>query len=223
MGITQRIYNQMRKLYFGLSGSDVKELQMKLEQLGYADFTPTSFFGAKTHLAVRRFQRDNNLPINGIFSQTEASIMGIRETKTQSELFFDHCMRYLNTDVTPKDEVDDDVACMVTVDTLYKLFTGSYLNGNTITQSTLSGLNVFSKHPRFIRTNKPGKGVILLYPTGLGNGRLANGHIFVCGDNGLLYSNSSSNGLFQQNYNTFTAKYRYETIGGFPPHYFMLM
>lgn len=35
----------MRKLYFGMSGSDVKELQMKLESLGYADFVPTSFYG----------------------------------------------------------------------------------------------------------------------------------------------------------------------------------
>lgn len=213
----------MRKLYFGMSGSDVKELQMKLESLGYADFVPTSFYGVKTHLAVRKFQKANNLPQTGIFGATEASLMGIKDTKTQSELFFEHCMRYVGTDVTPKDEVDDDVACMVTVDTLYKLFTGTYLNGNTITQSTFVGLQVLSKHPRFIKVNKPTKGSILVYATGTGNGNLANGHIFVSDGAGKLYSNSSSNGLFQQNYSDFTAKYRYETIGGFKPNYFTLM
>ena len=213
----------MRKLYFGLSGSDVKELQMKLEQLGYADFVPTSFFGLKTHIALRKFQKANNLPVNGIFGVTEATIMGIKDTKTQSELFFEHCMRYVGTDVTPKDEVDDDVACMITIDTLYKLFTGSYLNGTKPTISTLAGLDVLSKHPRFIRTKKPTKGTILLYATGTGNGNLANGHIFISDGNGKLWSNSSSNGLFEPNYSDFTAKYRYETIGGFKPNYFTLM
>ena len=213
----------MNKLYFGKSGSAVVTLQNYLNLHGYGDFQSTGFFGIKTHLAVRKFQKANNLPQTGIFGATEASMMGIKDTKTQSELFFESCLRYLNTDVTPKDEVDDDVACMVTVDTLYKLFTGTYLNGATITQSTYVGLQVLSKHPRFIKVDKPTKGSILLYATGTGNGHLANGHIFVSDGAGKLYSNSSSNGLFQQNYTDFTAKYRYETIGGFKPNYFTLM
>lgn len=212
----------MRKLYFGLQGDDVKELQEKLEQLGYANFTPTTFFGVKTHFAVRSFQKANNLPQTGVFGSTEASIMGIRQTLTNAELFFNTAMSFLGRDVTPQDKVDDDVACAETIDTIYKTCFGHYISGNEITISTLTMLSVLSNSPRFKRIQKPEKGAILLYATGTGGGYIKNGHIFLCGDNGLLYSNSSSNGRFEQNYNTFTARYRYETLGKYKPHYFML-
>ena len=213
----------MRKLYFGLSGSDVKELQMKLEVLGYADFIPSGFYGAKTHIAVRAFQKAHNLPATGVFGATEASLMGIVDKITKSDRFFAMCLANLNTDVTPKDKVDDDVACCETIDTLlYKTF-GEYMAGSTITISTTKALEIMSISPKFLEIQKPIKGSILVYATGTGNGYLSNGHIFASNGAGLLYSNSSYTGLFQQNYTDFTAKYRYETLGGFKPHYFMLI
>ena len=214
----------MRKLQFGMSGEDVKQLQIKLEILGYANFTPSTFFGIKTHMALRAFQKDKGLRTTGIFDITEASMMGLNtNVLSNSEKFFNFCMTWLNKDITPKDEVDDDVACMATIDTLYKTFSGSYLSGKGITISTRVGLDVLSRSPSWQRIYKPEKGCIVLYATGTGNGYLANGHIFTSDGQGKLYSNSSSNGLFQQNYTDFTAKYRYQTLGGFSPHYFKLI
>ena len=194
----------MRKLQFGMSGEDVKQLQIKLEILGYANFTPSTFFGIKTHMALRAFQKDKGLRTTGIFDVTEASMMGLStNVLSNSEKFFNFCM--------------------ATIDTLYKTFSGSYLSGKGITVSTRVGLDVLSRSPSWQRIYKPEKGCIVLYATGTGNGYLANGHIFTSDGQGKLYSNSSSNGLFQQNYTDFTAKYRYQTLGGFSPHYFKLI
>ncbi len=212
----------MRNLYFGLIGEDVKQLQQKLEELGYADFQPTTVFGIKTHLALRKYQVANKLPATGIFGTTERGLMGLTPKKSRGEIFFDVAMTFVGKDATPKDVVDDDVACAETVDTIYKAAFGEYMNGG-ITISTTKMFQFMSNSPKFELIFKPEKGAILIYPTGYGNGRLKNGHVFICGDNGLLYSNSSSNGKFEQNYTTYTAKHRYETIGGFPRNYFRLV
>lgn len=212
----------MRNLYFGLVGEDVKQLQQKLEELGYADFTPTTFFGIKTHLTLRKYQIANKLPATGIFGATEASLMGLADVKTKGQIFFDVAMTFVGRDVTPKDVVEDDVACAETVDTIYKTAFGEYMNGG-ITISTTKMFHHMSTSPKFELIFKPEKGAILIYPTGYGNGKVKHGHVFICGDNGLLYSNSSSNGKFEQNYTTYTAKYRYETLGNYPRSYFRLI
>lgn len=214
----------MRKLYFGLSGDDVKKLQMKLQSLGYATFVPTSFFGLKTHKAVREYQKSMNLPSTGVIGLTEANLLGLNDPISRGEKFFNTAMTFLGKDATPKDVVNDDVACAETVDTIYKTAFGEYMNGNTITISTMKMLDVLRSQPhKFAQIFKPQKGAILLYPSGYGNGNLSNGHVFICGDNDLLYSNTSANGKFEQNYTTATARYRYEKIGGYPRYYFMLM
>jgi len=210
----------MRNLHFGLQGEDVKQLQEKLESLGYADFQPTTFFGIKTHLALRKYQLDNKLPTTGIFGTTERGLMGLTTKQSKGEMFFNVAMTFVGRDATPQDRVDDDVACAETVDTIYKATFGEYMNGN-ITISTTKMFHFMSTSPKFELIFKPEKGAILIYPTGYG--KLKNGHVFICGDNGLLYSNSSATGQFLQNYTTFTAKYRYETIGGFPRNYFRLI
>lgn len=213
----------MRNLYFGCQGEDVKKLQERLESLGYADFQPTTFFGIKTHLAVRKYQNDNNLPQTGIFGTTEASMMGIKDKKSRGEQLFDVAMTYTGKDVTPKDEVPDDVACAETVDTLYYKTFGEYISGGISVSTTVLKNEMLFTSSKFQRVPSFEKYAILVYPTGEGNGRLANGHIFICGDSGKLYSNTSATGKFEQNYNLFTAKYRYETIGGFKPFYFRLI
>lgn len=57
-----------RTLKKGMKGDDVKELQQKLIQLGYnlGKYGADGDFGEKTDAAVRTFQQDNNLTIDGI-------------------------------------------------------------------------------------------------------------------------------------------------------------
>ncbi len=43
----------------------VRSIQVRLQQLGYFNAEPTSLYGEITEDAVRRFQRDNSLPVTG--------------------------------------------------------------------------------------------------------------------------------------------------------------
>ncbi len=57
-----------RTLRRGMSGEDVADLQRKLIALGYdvGSYGADGIFGAKTQEAVRKFQRDNGLAVDGI-------------------------------------------------------------------------------------------------------------------------------------------------------------
>jgi len=58
-----------RILYQGLRGEDVKELQSRLESLGYNVGPIDGIFGPLTERAVRKFQKDNGLVVDGIVGQ----------------------------------------------------------------------------------------------------------------------------------------------------------
>lgn len=211
----------MRKLYFGLSGADVKELQMKLEVLGYANFIPSGFYGAKTHIAMRAFQKAHNLPATGVFGATEASLMGIVDTITKSELLYRMSLAKVGTDVTPRDEVDDDVSCAFSLDTIYKLTFGKYIAGDTVTISTLKLKEALLSNTAFMRVKDEKPGDIVVFPTT--EGIFPNGHCYIVGLNGQWYSNSSPTGLWMPNYTKFTAEYRYMTNGKFTKYIFRLI
>lgn len=57
---------QTRMLQHGARGNDVAELQTRLNQLGYYTLAIDGIFGWGTYWAVRRFQRDYGLRIDGI-------------------------------------------------------------------------------------------------------------------------------------------------------------
>nr|WP_238159026.1 peptidoglycan-binding domain-containing protein [Priestia megaterium] len=50
----------------GSKGNAVKELQQKLTSLGYNTKGTDGIFGANTEAAVRNFQKDNKLAVDGI-------------------------------------------------------------------------------------------------------------------------------------------------------------
>jgi len=68
-----------RTLKKGMKGEDIKELQEKLIQLGYdlGKYGADGDFGAKTDIAVRTFQQNNNLVVDGIVGKkTIAKLTG---------------------------------------------------------------------------------------------------------------------------------------------------
>ena len=69
-----------RLLGRGSTGSEVKELQSKLAQLGYGVGTVDGKFGAKTESAVRSFQKDHGLRVDGL-----AGAQTIKEVKRLTE------------------------------------------------------------------------------------------------------------------------------------------
>lgn len=52
-------------LHVGVSGEDVKELQLKLKKLGYFNTSATGYYGSITEKAVIKFQRDFNVAATG--------------------------------------------------------------------------------------------------------------------------------------------------------------
>ncbi|MEG0767765.1 MAG: peptidoglycan-binding protein, partial [Clostridia bacterium] len=55
-----------RTLKEGMNGSDVVRLQQKLSSLGYLATTPDGYYGAQTVSAVRAFQQNNALSVDGV-------------------------------------------------------------------------------------------------------------------------------------------------------------
>lgn len=51
---------------WGTRGDLVRQTQEKLRQLGYYPDTPDGIYGTKTYEAIRKFQADNGLKVDGI-------------------------------------------------------------------------------------------------------------------------------------------------------------
>lgn len=58
-------------------GDDVSQLQERLLELGYAAGRPDGVFGAQTERALREFQRDYGLPVDGVCGP--ATLRGLRQ------------------------------------------------------------------------------------------------------------------------------------------------
>lgn len=62
-------------LYYGMSGASVTDLQRDLIQLGYLHTSATGYFGSATAQAVRNFQADYSLSVDGIVGPiTESAV-----------------------------------------------------------------------------------------------------------------------------------------------------
>lgn len=61
----------------GSSGSQVRTIQTKLNNWGYNAGTVDGIFGYNTMMAVKRFQRKNNLAVDGIVGKNTAAALGI--------------------------------------------------------------------------------------------------------------------------------------------------
>lgn len=66
----------------GMSGEDVKTLQLELKQLGYFSGTATGYFGPVTKNAVVRFQQANGLEADGIVGPK--TFQALKKRKLQS-------------------------------------------------------------------------------------------------------------------------------------------
>ncbi len=66
-----------RNIDDGDRGSDVWEVQNRLKELGYYKWRPDGVFGWGTQNAVKKFQKDNKLPVDGKVSWTTLHKMGL--------------------------------------------------------------------------------------------------------------------------------------------------
>lgn len=124
----------------------------------------------------------------------------------------------LGMDVTPHDEVDDDVDCADSLNTIYKITTGRPIS--TPGYSTIELYNAMMSDPkRFKKVDTPLPGTIIICVSGTGNGNLGHGHCGICGKVSIM-SNTSATGKWQANY-TFTSWEKYfSQFGGMRIHLF---
>jgi len=70
------------KIYPGDKGDDVRELQKLLKKLGYYKYSKiTGYYGPSTETAVKRFQRTNELKMDGIAGSTTLQILKSKKAK----------------------------------------------------------------------------------------------------------------------------------------------
>lgn len=75
----------------GSSGPEVLELQEMLDGIGYACGTPDGVFGNLTAYAVKSFQRDNNLTVDGVVGPaTWAALQAATEPEDPEPAADDH-------------------------------------------------------------------------------------------------------------------------------------
>lgn len=63
----------------GDQGKNVKELQQKLNELEYNCGTPDGVFGAKTDAAVKQFQKENGLKVDGIVGPATQALLNSKK------------------------------------------------------------------------------------------------------------------------------------------------
>ena len=209
----------IKKLTLGMQNDDVMSLQKILTYFGFMNVA-TGFFGPITRDAVKEFQRFHKLDPVGEVGPLTRSILNSFFTlpqKTNAEILYDMAVSCLNTDVTPADQVPDDVACAETVNAIHKKTFGKEIGGGSATRAMYHAL---LNNPLWTKVFEPEAGDLVISPTGYGNGSLANGHVGIVGKNNVIMSNSSSTGKFTENFNIDSWKDRYADKGGFPVVYF---
>lgn len=207
-----------RDLHYGNIGLDVRNLQIALTKLDYANLTGTGFFGEKTMQAVSAFQIANNItPTKGYFGTKTRAILLDKLSNMNRERLYITAVSCLGTDVTPDDIVPDEYDCADTVNQVFYKTFNEFIGGGASTYSMYRSLGDVS---RFDRVDIPKCGDIIISPTGYGNGNLSNGHVGIVGQSGVIMSNNSYIGLFEENYTLDSWKARYGDKGGYPIAYF---
>lgn len=119
---------------------------------------------------------------------------------------------HLMEDITPKDEIPDEVACSQVLTTLMKEL-DSY---TPIIGGTWTLMEWLNKSPRWKKVEQPEPGDIVLSPTGYGKGT---GHCGVVMENDLIASNNSfgiNRGKLTENYTMTTWQKKYGIDQGMP-------
>ena len=70
----------------GSTGSTVRQIQQKLTNWGYYNYTIDGVYGSRTVDAVKKFQRNNGLTADGICGSRTLSAMGISAGSSQSSV-----------------------------------------------------------------------------------------------------------------------------------------
>lgn len=75
--IEGRVIPMERVLKYETTGTDVVQLQVKLKKLGYLEGRADGFFNRDTEEAVKRYQHDQGVKVNGIVDRKILDLLGL--------------------------------------------------------------------------------------------------------------------------------------------------
>ena len=144
-----------------------------------------------------------------------------KNLETQAgELLYRTALSFIGTDPTPRNEVDNDVACAASLNAIHTKAFGEPIGGGASTYWLYFALK---NHKKFTEVTEPKKGDVILCYTGQpgsGQNGVLRGHTGIVSTNGQIMSNTSATGLWQANYNLFSWTYRWGTLGKYKIYYF---
>ena len=126
-------------------------------------------------------------------------------------------LQSLGVDASPFDEAPDEYGC---ADSVSQIITKTFPNAIKGSVSTAELYKQLSTSKDFIKVSQFKFGDIIISPTGMGTGGLANGHVGICGEDETIMSNSSATGLWTSNYTITSWVARYRKLGGYPIIFF---
>ena len=133
--------------------------------------------------------------------------------------FYDVALSFLGKDVTPRDEIPDEVACAITINTIHTKAFGYPIGGGA---STYLLYRALLNSPFFVKIDLPEQGAVVISPTGYRSKKtkIENGHVGCVGENGIIMSNDSKSGLFLENYTLVSWRKRFVVEGSYPMYFF---
>ena len=152
--------------------------------------------------------------------QTVSELITPKKMQTNSNKLYELAVASIGTDVSPRDIANDAVGCVESITTLLHK-----VNPNIPVQlSTFKFYEFMRDNPQlFKRCDGPGKERIVISPTGMGNGKISNGHVGICFDEETIMSNTSATGKWEKNYTVKNWNNRFSLRGGFPVYYYYLV
>ena len=140
------------------------------------------------------------------------------------EAMYQAAHSFLGKDASPQDVAADAYGCAESVSKIIQKARPDiqfplHISTRTLYSYLLQSLS-------FATVTKPSAGDIVLYVTGTGNGKVANGHVGIVGKNNALdgskyvMSNDSRFGTFEANMTIASMQRFYGDRGGMPAHFF---
>lgn len=154
--------------------------------------------------------------------EAQRQLSAIMSKKSNRERLVEVARAHLGTDASPLDQAPDYLACAETVTTLIdKVVPGIKWTARTATYFVRKDLIA---SPRFREVVVPLAGDIIISATGYGgkNG-ITHGHIGIYMGNGVIASNTSKTGTFDENFTLDSWKRYYVTKGGYELRFFRLL
>lgn len=139
-------------------------------------------------------------------------------TEKQSEmgeLLLHKAKECIGKDLTPKDEIPDDVSCVAQIQEVHRLATGSYIGTGAALYNTGALYRHVQADPKWRKVTTPLPGDMVLSPTGYSTKGAKNGHVGIVGETHIL-SNTSKTGKWEANYTLASWEEYYAKKLGFP-------